>query len=278
MPPSAIRSSLKPVEEFIVTSDACCPAVDLNSDMGEGFGPYRIGDDDAMLGVVTSANVACGYHGGDPEIMAATFQKAKERHVAVGAHPGFPDLWGFGRRNIPYTTGEIERLVAYQVGAAQALSTYAGHPITYVKAHGALGNLTQTDADVAGAVSRAIKAVDPWLMCLVIALGHQERIARDLGLAVKSEIFADRAYTDEGLLVSRKIAGAVIRDPHEAAARVIRMVTSGAIETLSGASIATPIHSICVHSDTPTAVAIAAKVRESLQAAHVRVRPFSGSA
>src|SRR5919205_3050455 len=132
-----------------MTDRASSPTVDLNSDMGEGFGPYRLGDDDAILRIVTSANVACGFHGGDPEVMAATFALAKQRGVAVGAHPGFADLWGFGRRNIPHSVGEIERLVAYQIGAAQALSSYAGHPITYVKAHGALGNLTQTDPEVA---------------------------------------------------------------------------------------------------------------------------------
>ena len=151
--------------------------VDLNSDMGEAFGAYRMGDDAALLRIVTSANVACGFHGGDPEVMASTFAQAKERGVAVGAHPGFLDLWGFGRRRIPFSTGEIERLVAYQVGAAQALSAYAGHPITYVKAHGALGNLGQTDAEVAGAITRAVKAVDPGLVCLVIARGEQERAA-----------------------------------------------------------------------------------------------------
>jgi lactam utilization protein B len=140
--------------------------VDLNSDMGEAFGAYRMGDDGAILAYVTSANVACGFHGGDPEVMAATFTSAKERGVAVGAHPGFADLWGFGRRVIPHSTGEIERLVAYQVGAAQALAAYAGHRITYVKAHGALGNLTESDEGVASAVANAVHAVDPSLICL----------------------------------------------------------------------------------------------------------------
>lgn len=250
-------------------------AVDLNSDMGEGYGAYRIGDDDAMLGFVTSANVACGFHGGDPEIMAATFRNAKARGVAVGAHPGFPDLWGFGRRNIPFTVGEIERLVAYQIGAALALSIYAGNPVTYVKAHGALGNLTQTDPDVARAVTCAVKAVDSSLVCLVIALGHQEKIAREAGLTVKSEIFADRAYTDTGLLVPRKMEGAVIHDPQQAAARIVRMVTAGAIETASGGSLLASIDSICVHSDTPAAVSIASAVREALETSGIGVKSFS---
>lgn len=251
--------------------------VDINSDMGEGFGAYRLGDDAAILDIVTSANVACGFHGGDPEIMAATFAMAREKGVAVGAHPSFADLWGFGRRVIPHSAGEIERLVAYQIGAAQALSAYAGHPIRYVKAHGALGNLTQTDRSVAEAVTRAVKAVDPGLVCLVIALGHQERIAREAGLSVKSEIFADRAYTEEGFLVSRKLEGAVIHDADKAAERVVRMVREGAIETISGRLLKTPIDSICVHSDTAEAVAIAARVRTRLEESGIRVRAFAAA-
>jgi UPF0271 protein len=251
--------------------------VDINSDMGEGFGAYRLGDDAAILDIVSSANVACGFHGGDPEIMAATFTMAREKGVAVGAHPSFADLWGFGRRVIPHSPGEIERLVAYQIGAAQALSTYAGHPIRYVKAHGALGNLTQTDRSVAEAVTRAIKAVDPKLMCLAIALGFQDRIARDAGLTVKSEIFADRAYTEEGFLVSRKLDGAVIHDAGKAAERVVRMVRQGAIETVSGKLLKTPIDSICVHSDTPSAVAIATRVRAGLEENGVTIRAFTAT-
>ncbi len=249
-------------------------SVDLNSDMGEGFGAYRMGDDAAMLSIVSSANIACGLHAGDPEIMAQTFALAKEKGVAVGAHPGFPDLWGFGRRNIPFSAGEIERLVAYQVGSAQALATYVGHPITHVKAHGALGNLTQQDESVARAVNNAIKAVDPKLVCLTIALGHQERLAREMGLACRSEIFADRAYTDEGFLVHRSKPGAVIHDATTAAERVVRMVRNGAIETITGRAIVTPIDSICVHSDTPSAVGIAARVRAGLEDAGITIRNF----
>lgn len=250
-------------------------AIDLNSDMGEGFGAYRSGDDSAILDIVSSANIACGFHAGDPEIMASTFALARQKGVAVGAHPGFQDLWGFGRRSIPHSAGEIERLVAYQIGAAQALSAYSGHPITYVKAHGALGNLTQTDREVAGAVNRAIKAVDSSLICLVIALGHQERLAREAGLTVKSEIFADRAYTEEGFLVSRALEGAVIHDADFTADRAVRMVAAGAIETLSGKLLPTPIDSICVHSDSPAAVAIARTVRAKLEQNGVAVRAFA---
>ncbi|SDA91182.1 LamB/YcsF family protein [Mesorhizobium qingshengii] len=251
--------------------------VDINSDMGEGFGAYRLGDDAAILDIVSSANVACGFHAGDPEIMAATFSMALEKGVAVGAHPSFADLWGFGRRIIPHSADEVERLVAYQIGAAQALSAYAGHPIRYVKAHGALGNLTQADRSIAEAVTRAVKAVDPSLICLAIALGFQDRIARDTGLTVRSEIFADRAYTEEGFLVSRKLEGAVIHDAEKAAERVVRMVEQGAIETISGQMLQTPIDSICVHSDTPAAVTIAARVRARLEESGVSIRAFSAA-
>src|SRR3954469_2490979 len=143
--------------------------VDLNSDLGEGYGAYTCGDDDAMLAIVTSANVACGFHAGDPEIMANTFRSAKARGIAIGAHPSLPDLWGFGRRRIPFSAGEIERLVAYQIGAAQALAAYAGHRISYVKSHGALGNLTEAERGAADAVVRAIRAVDRSLVLLAIA-------------------------------------------------------------------------------------------------------------
>lgn len=249
--------------------------VDLNSDMGEGFGPYRMGDDESILEVVSSANVACGFHAGDSDIMAHVFSIAKQRGVAVGAHPGYADRWGFGRRNLPHTIGEIERLVAYQVGAAMALSAYAGHPIRYVKAHGALGNLTQTDPEIAAAVCRAIKAVDASLACLAIARGHQVRIAHEMGLSVYSEIFADRAYTEEGFLLSRQDPGAVLHDPQAVTQRVERMVRAGGIETVSGCILPTPIDSICVHSDSPNAVDMARELKAALQATGIAVRPFT---
>jgi UPF0271 protein len=250
-------------------------SVDINSDLGEGFGTYRIGDDNSILKIVTSANVACGFHAGDPEIMASTFAQAKQLGVAVGAHPGFADLWGFGRRNIAHSAGEIERLVAYQIGAAQALSAYAGHPITYVKLHGAVGNLAQRDATVAAATVRAIKAVDRSLICLTIALGHQDRISREMGLNTRSEIYADRAYTDEGYLVPRAQPGAVINEPEIAAARAVRMIESGVIETITNKRLPTPIDSICVHSDTPAALLIAKGVRTGLESAGISVKNFT---
>ncbi|MBL0372675.1 LamB/YcsF family protein [Rhizobium sp. KVB221] len=251
--------------------------VDLNSDMGEGFGAWRMGDDSAMLDIVSSANVACGMHAGDPEVMANTFAKAQEKGVSVGAHPGYPDLWGFGRRNIPFTMGETERLIAYQIGAAEAMATYAGHKITHVKLHGALGNLGQQNRDVALAACRAIKAVNPNLVCLTIALGEMEKIAPDMGLEIRSEIFADRAYTDDGYLVDRKLPGAVIHEPVEIARRILSMLRNGAIESVSGKKLPTPIHSICVHSDTPSAVDIARRLRVALETAGITIRPFAAA-
>jgi UPF0271 protein len=250
--------------------------VDLNSDMGEGYGAWKMGDDSAMLDIVTSANVACGLHAGDPEVMANTFAQARDKGVSVGAHPGYPDLWGFGRRNIPFSMGETERLIAYQIGAAEAMAAYAGHTITHVKLHGALGNLGQQNRDVALAACRAIKAVNPDLVCLTIALGEMEKLAPDMGLTIRSEIFADRAYTDAGFLVDRKLPGAVIHDPQEIARRILSMLREGAIETITGQRLATPIDSICVHSDTPSAVEIARTLRASLEAAGVTIRPFAG--
>ncbi len=249
--------------------------IDLNSDLAEGYGAYRCGDDDAMLGLISSANVACGFHAGDPEIMAQTFKTAKARGVAVGAHPGFPDLWGFGRRRIPFTTGEIERLIAYQIGAAQALAAYAGHRIAYVKTHGALGNIAETDETVAAAIARAVRAVDPALIFLTIAHSQQEIAAAAAGLRTVSEIYADRGYDADGHLIPRGEPGAMIADPQAAAERVIAMIEAKAIIAADGARLPTAIESVCVHGDSPHAVATAKCVRARLQAAGFTIAPFA---
>lgn len=258
-----------------MTSQGAPRSVDLNSDLGEGFGAWTMGDDDAILQVVTSANVACGFHAGDPHIMARTFARAKELGVAVGAHPGYPDLAGFGRRDMAFTPAEIEHFVAYQVGAAMGVSAYAGHPITYVKPHGALANLSQVDAAVAGAIVRAIAAVDSKLVLLTFPDGHATRIAKDTGLRTCAEIFADRAYTAEGRLVSRKLPGAVLHDVQQVADRVLRMVQAGAVETVDGSLLPMEIGSVCVHGDSPGAIEMAAAVRRRLQETGIAVRPFT---
>jgi len=250
-------------------------SVDLNCDCGEGFGPYRIGDDAAMLDIVTSVNVACGFHAGDPEIMAKTFKAAKAKEVAIGAHPGFPDLWGFGRRGLPFTAGEIERLVVYQIGAANALATYAGARLGYVKVHGALSNIATGDEEIALAIARAVKMVEPRLGFLAPAGTKLETAGLAHGLAVAREIYADRAYTDAGLLVERSCHGAVLHDAEEAAARVLAMVLEGTIITISGKRLASGIDSICVHGDSPNAVGIAKAVRARLEQAGIALAPFA---
>jgi UPF0271 protein len=250
-------------------------SVDLNCDCGESFGAYRMGDDEAMLDIVTSANVACGFHAGDPDIMAETFRLAKQKGVSVGAHPSFPDLQGFGRRRLPYTNAEIERIVAYQIGAAQALAAYAGHKLTHVKAHGALSNMACEDTMIALAIARAAKAVDPNLVFLAIAGTQLEQAGEKENLAVAREIFADRAYTDDGLLVSRIIEGAVIHNAESAAARVLEMISENAVIAMSGKRIPVGIDSICVHGDTPDAVRIARSVRDRLQAAGFQLKSFA---
>ncbi len=248
--------------------------IDLNADLGEGFGQWRMGDDDAMLALVTSANVACGFHAGDPDIMARTFTLARERGVAVGAHVAFPDVAGFGRRAIAMSPQEIERAVAYQIGAAQALATYAGHRIAYVKAHGALANIAERDERVANALARAIRAVDRNLVLLAIACSEQVGAGARAGLAVAHEIFADRAYLDDGRLQSRSDAGAVIVDAEIALRRVKEMLAEGALVTNGGGRLATAIDSICVHGDTAHAVEMARRLRAGLEQDGFRLRAF----
>lgn len=249
--------------------------VDLNADMGEGFGPWKMGDDEAMLSIVSSANIACGWHAGDPVIMHRTAEIAKARGVAIGAHPGFGDLWGFGRRVIRGDSmADLEKQVAYQVGAMQALATMAGHKVTHVKAHGALGNMTNDDDEMALAVGRAIKAVDPALVYVVMPGLSTERAAETLGLTMAREVFADRTYDDTGNLTSRRQEGAVIHDAALAAERVLRMVEDREIVTVTGKRIKVAIDTICVHGDNPAAVAMARTVRERLEKAGIAISPF----
>jgi 5-oxoprolinase (ATP-hydrolysing) subunit A len=250
-------------------------SIDLNCDCGESFGAYVMGDDAAMFDIVTTANVACGFHGGDPEVMADTFRMAKEKGVAVGAHPGFPDLWGFGRRRLPFSVAEIERLVAYQIGAAEALAAYAGHRLTHVKPHGAMSNIAAEDQDVARGIARATKAVNPRLVLLAIAGTKLEKAGNAEGLVTAREIYADRAYGDNALLLPRSQQGAVLHDPEKIACRVVAMLKEGAVIAASGKRIPIGIDSICVHGDTPDAVAIAHTVRRRLTEAGIGLKPFA---
>ena len=250
--------------------------VDLNCDMGEGFGPWKMGDDEGMLAVVTSANVACGWHAGDPDIMVRTAEIAKRNGVSIGAHPGFRDLWGFGRRVIRGESLEsLERSIAYQIGAMQACAALAGHKVTHVKAHGALGNLTNDEDDYALALGRAIKGVDPSLVMVVMPTLPTERVAEKLGLPMAREVFADRTYDDTGNLTSRKKQGSVLHDAAFASARMLRWLQEKAIETVNGKRIPVEIDTICVHGDEPTAVAMAKTLRAKLEEAGIEIAPFA---
>ncbi len=251
------------------------PSIDLNCDCGESFGAYVMGDDAAMFDIVTTANVACGFHGGDPEVMAGTFRIAKNKGVAVGAHPGFPDLWGFGRRRLPFSAAEIERLVAYQIGAAAALAAYAGHKLTHVKPHGALSNMATEEEGIARAIARATKTVDPRLHFLAVAGTKLERAGETEGLVTAREIYADRAYGDDALLLPRSQRGAVLHEPEMIAERVLAMLKAGAVIAASGKHIPIGIDSVCVHGDTPNAVVIAQAVQRRLVEAGIGLKPFA---
>jgi len=250
--------------------------VDLNCDAGEGYGPWRMGDDEALLDLVTTVNVACGLHAGDPLIMARTVRLAHRRGVAVGAHPGPNDLWGFGRRDVSHEPpADLATLVAYQVGALQAVAAQEGARVLSVKLHGALSGAAAVDATLAGAVARTIRAVDPALVWLVPASSAMVAAGRAAGLRVAEEVFADRAYTREGTLVSRAVPGAVIDDPAQCAERAVRMVVDGMATSADGVRIALRADSVCVHGDTPNAVAAARAIREALRAAGVEVAPLA---
>jgi UPF0271 protein len=240
--------------------------IDLNADVGESFGPWTMGDDAGMFEVITTANVACGFHAGDPETMRSTIELAGTRGVAIGAHPGFADLINFGRRRVAgLTTRELENLVAYQVGAFVGMAALAGHSMSHVKTHGALGNMCNDDEDLALAVGRGIKAAAPSAQFLVMPGMPTERAAEKLGLACFREIYADRTYEDSFNLTARSQPGAVIHDPAAATEHVLRMLDAGAVISTSGKKLKVRIDSICLHGDNPNAVAAARSLRQALE-------------
>ena len=249
--------------------------INLNADMGEGFGAYDIGNDDALLKIIRSANVACGFHGGDPNIMHRLVTRAREEGVSIGAHPGFNDLWGFGRRRIHMDPKDIEYAVAYQIGALQAIASYAAQSVTHLKPHGALYNMAAEEIDIAMAIGRAIKCVDSTIIYVALAGSEMERAAQLLGLPLAREGFADRLYDDDGNLTSRKREGAVIKDPAAATRQALTMVRDGAIISRNGKSISRKVDTICVHGDEPTAVVVAQAVRDGLQEAGIDVVPLT---
>lgn len=251
-------------------------SVDLNADMGESFGPWVMGQDSALLDVITSANIACGFHAGDPDVMAATMRMAQDKGVGIGAHPGFQDLQGFGRRRIKLPDDSLANLVRYQVAASVGMARAQGGSVRHVKLHGAMGNMTSEDEHMARVCYEAALSVAPDAIIMVLAGTAQERAVRSLGCAWAGEIFADRAYNDDATLVDRSLPGAVIHDPDVAGPRITQMVQEGAIITESGKRIETNIDTICLHGDTPTAVEIAKSVRATLEAAGITVEKFTG--
>ena len=248
--------------------------ININCDMAEGFGAYDIGNDDALLKIIASANVACGFHAGDPSVMHRFVMRAKEDGVSIGAHPGFADLHGFGRRQIQMKPAEIEYMTAYQIGALQAIASYAGLEVTHIKGHGAMANMAMVDEGYAMAMARAAKTVDPSLIFMAHYGSQLQRAAEKVGLRMALEGYADRQYDDDGMLASRAIAGTVIRDVQRAAAQALRMVKDGEIESRHGKVLKVQIDSVCVHGDEPTAVAVATAVRKGFEAAGFAILPL----
>lgn len=251
------------------------PRIDLNADLGEGLGVWALGDDDALLGVVTSANVACGFHGGDPSIMRRICARAVERGVVIGAQVGYRDLHGFGRRFLDVAPAELTADVLYQLGALEAFARVAGGRVRYLKPHGALYNALATHEAQASAVVDAVRCYDPSLPVLGLPGSVWLRVAAEAGLTAVPEAFADRAYTAAGALVSRRLPGAVLHDPDEIAARSVRMATAGRVVAIDGTTVTVAARSLCVHGDTPGAVAVAVAVRAALAEAGLAVEPFA---
>ena len=245
--------------------------INLNADLGEGFGPYDIGDDAALLDIVSTANIACGFHGGDPSVMRRTMAAAQAKGVSIGAHPGFQDLQGFGRRPIRMKPAEIEQMVAYQIGAACGIAALVGAAVSHVKAHGALNNIACVEPEAAAAISRAVKAVDPALIHLTPSGSALEQQSRAVGCRTATEAFADRAYEADRNLVSRSVAGAVLTDAAIAAPRALAMVRDQSVTARTGEQVALPFQSLCVHGDEPSAVAVARAVRQALEEAGVEI-------
>ncbi len=248
--------------------------VDLNCDLGESYGAYVLGMDDKVIPFITSANVACGFHASDPVVMEKTVALCKKHHVAVGAHPGFPDLMGFGRREMRISGAEAKAYILYQIGALDGFCRAAGVKLAHVKPHGALYNMAARDAALARAICEAISEYDKTLVLLALAGSEMVRTARELGLPVAQEVFADRGYEEDGTLVSRGKPGAMINDEEEAIKRVVRMVTEGKVTAATGRDIPVRADSVCIHGDGEHALAFAKRIREELISSGVRLMPL----
>lgn len=252
-------------------------SIDLNCDMGEGFGVYGFGVDDNLLDCVTSANIACGFHAGDPQTMQHTVHAALQRGVAIGAHPGLPDLVGFGRRNMAVTAGEVYAMVVYQVGALAAFVRAAGGVMHHVKPHGALYNMAARDDALADAIASAVHDVSPGLVLFGLAGGALIRAGQRRGLRTASEVFADRTYQEDGTLTPRTLPGAYITDVDEAVSRVLEMTTQGRVQSVQGKWIPLKAETVCIHGDGPQAVQFVQALRKALEERGVCCRPVSSA-
>ncbi len=248
--------------------------IDLNSDLGESFGPWKMGDDESMLGIVSSANVACGGHAGDANTMFDTLTLAKQNGVSIGAHPGFDDKPEFGRRLIPMSPSDVEKLVAVQTGALMGMANLTNATVKYVKAHGALANWAAAEESIARAVANAVKQAAPDCALLAISGTELEKAGNHVGLNTFSEIFADRAYQSNGQLVPRSQDGAVIKDAQAASERLLRFLDSGDMPTIDGGSVRLKADSICIHGDNPAAVAMARTLKQQLENQGIQIAPF----
>lgn len=252
------------------------PTIDLNCDMGESFGAYKIGDDAAMMETISTANIACGFHAGDPSVMRDTILAAKANGVSIGAHPSFMDLYGFGRRRISGERPEdIEAQLIYQIAAIQGMAHALGWPITHVKTHGSLGNMAAEDADLAKVCVRAIQAVDPHLVFITLPYSQTMKAAEAADLPVACEVYADRRYDEKGMLASRQLEGAVIHDLQQSVDQVLSMVCDKRIPTIGGVFLPVDAATVCIHGDTPGAAVTAAALRGKLTAMGVEIAPFT---
>jgi UPF0271 protein len=249
--------------------------IDINCDMGESFGAYKIGEDEKIIAYITSANIACGFHAGDPLVMEKTVKLAKDHGVGVGAHPGFPDLLGYGRRMMETSPGEVKQYVLYQVGALAAFCRANRMALQHIKPHGALYNLAARDEKTAAEVIAAVQAYDPELILMVLAGSRLAEMAEKAGLKVAREVFPDRAYQSDGCLAPRSLPGSVVHDPEQVRRRVVKLITEGAMTSIDGREVPLRADTLCIHGDTPGAWELARTIREALDQAGISVQPLS---
>lgn len=250
-------------------------AINMNADMGESYGRFKVGNDEGLMQIIKSASIACGFHAGDPTVMAAAVRLAKDNGVSIGAHPGFNDLWGFGRRQIKMNARDLEYMIAYQIGALQGIAAGVGERVTHVKPHGALNNMAHHDEEIALAIARGIKSVDRDIIFVANACSKMVDAGRKMGLRVAEEAYVDRTYDDSGTMTSRQQGDAMIHDAATAIRQVLSFIEEGALISKSGKRIKTRIHTFCTHGDEPTGVAVAGAVRKALDERGIKVVPLT---